>query len=377
MPASKTALPTGSGPPVALRPRSSGGVGPRRPFVEVARSRCTSSFHGRFPSENLLFLRALRSRHPISVVQQPACPQPAWDRRPRGLRKQPLDRRWEDQGRREPRWGFSGKRSHLRDSLLQDRKRRQGDPARQNRRRGFFLARGVRLARLPGPPRPLCPVPDSGRRNVRGKRPPWPFSNCATPQKAKVFADRYSPHPAAAGFLHSLLAERCSSRETQLHVGSVLASAIVWTWSFRTRVPREVLWFSPNDCFPRVRHEKPQADGPEPPEPGPPDVATSPRRLWRPWPFHGGGSPPAQALSGLCLGNSVAVSDQHAEPLGKQLCGGWRSCCTRLNRCALGPSIPPWVEPPPHVRGRPACGSAITRRLRVKPEVACQPRHGP
>jgi hypothetical protein len=30
------------------------------------------------------------------------------------------------------------------------------------------------------------------------------FSTWATPQKAEVFGGRQSPHPAAAGFLHSL-----------------------------------------------------------------------------------------------------------------------------------------------------------------------------
>jgi hypothetical protein len=40
---------------------------------------------------------------------------------------------------------------------------------------------------------------------VRGKSHPWPFSTWATPQKAEVFGGHQSPHPAAAGFFHSLL----------------------------------------------------------------------------------------------------------------------------------------------------------------------------
>jgi uncharacterized oligopeptide transporter (OPT) family protein len=40
---------------------------------------------------------------------------------------------------------------------------------------------------------------------ARGKSHPWPFSTWGTPQKAEVFGGRQSPHPAAAGFFHSLL----------------------------------------------------------------------------------------------------------------------------------------------------------------------------
>ena len=41
---------------------------------------------------------------------------------------------------------------------------------------------------------------------VRGKSHPWPFPTRATPENAEGFRGCQAPHPAAAGFIHSLLA---------------------------------------------------------------------------------------------------------------------------------------------------------------------------
>jgi autotransporter-associated beta strand protein len=48
-------------------------------------------------------------------------------------------------------------------------------------------------------------APQQACLSVRGKSAPWPFSTWATFKKAEVLGGRQSPHPAAAGFFHSLL----------------------------------------------------------------------------------------------------------------------------------------------------------------------------
>ena len=70
---------------------------------------------------------------------------------------------------------------------------------------------------------------------VCGKSHPWPFSTQATPQKAKVFGGRRSPHPAAADVFHSLRTVRVRACP-QAPIGAARAAS---TCSSRARSERE------------------------------------------------------------------------------------------------------------------------------------------
>jgi hypothetical protein len=287
MPTSKTAPPTGSGLHVAKRPRSSGGEGPPRPLVAAARSPWKSSFRGIIPPAHVLFSRKLCSRHLRHEVLLAACPQPAGERRPGGLRRQRPDRRSGDQDGLEPRCGSTGECHHRRSSLLHDRRRRQGEPARHDGRQAALLARGVRFTDLSGPPRPLCLLTDSGP-----------------------------------------LAATCSSETESPTVEPVSTDCFVRTASIRGLSPRTCPEFPSDSRVPWLFHEMPLTDGREPADPRRPEQAVRTRGLQGQWPPQSGGLP-------------------------------------------RGPARKPRVETPPHGRGRPACGSAFTRRLRAMTEVAC------